>query len=465
MDIGLDDVGSGAADGAQVSDGIAPTSTVVVVHLPCRWVAAALSGQNPLPANKSSSVDESSLWKQKWSGMRLVDTVVLDGSGNVDSWIFTTKSGCVTSRKKVHDRVKIAERFERFALANPSNKEAYVALASNYHGQEPGERVALDKAAFQEAMLGSKVPQELLGSTLQCYLRPQKGSNSFLRACYRGPDQPSSVVRISPLYRLPKKAATVAPEGITPTTEAPILDDSPEAAKLQNNLERVVASLVEFLELRLPEGKKGQTIRTCQADLIIDDNGDFWLVSIPSVAVTAPGEAGNDPHVASITKSPPKELQDNTIGEDTDEASARMPLIATNSQVAPVNGGGSPLGSARQSRAAGSASQPNGLSVNSRPVHQSREDGVLPAEVLPSISTMLGARSSPGDHSSRAGGKQVQPEPIFDRKGGVYVANVHASALRGLCSWREVRQKVFCCWALSSDGAALCAHASSTYRL
>lgn len=452
--------------------------------LPARWIAAALSGQGSSPAIKSSTnssvADTSSTGKRKWAGMRLVDTVLLDSAGNVESWVFTAKTGQVTSKKRAQDRTKIAERFERFALANPRNTERLVALlvsTSPSGGKQSKERVVLDETALREALLlgsSQQVPSELKGASLQCYLRPQNGLNSFLRACYyhQRTDTPCcSLSRVSPLYRLPGSEGGLAVgEGIeTPSSEALILGNDAESTRLRTETERALTSLVAFLEQRLVcEGSEDQhqTILECKAEFVIDDNGELWLTSLPSVTV-APGlERELKPptptvfttEVAASTASGETKLsrEGEKGGDDSGSAdkaesgsSVRMPSLLgvtanTPQATAPLDGSGStPVGSARrQPTSARSDSQSDRSSSTAADdlVRQQLEgptEGELPA--IPS--TMLGARSSPGDHNSSSGGTQGQQgdTPIFEKKGGVYVANVHASALRGLCCWREVR--------------------------
>ena len=454
--------------------------------LPSKWIAAALSGQGSTASNRSSIVSDTSntsaLSTKKWEGMRLVDIVMLDGAGDVENWVFTAKTGHVTSKKKkAQDRTKVAERFERFALANPRNTERFVALLDRTC--PPGqnrvkERIVLDETTLREALLvGSSQPvrPELLGACLQCYLRPQNGSNSFLRGCYyhRSGSLPYySLSRVSPLYRSPGSELHFRPDGDVSmaSSEVPIVDDDPESRRLREETERALASLVSFLQPQLVSGaSKGahdQKIAECKADFVIDDNGELWLISLPSVAV-APAPEGSDtiatPPIPA-TESPilaasgeTKLLReregsgDNSINGGKTGSSAHMPPLlvgtTTHPQVAaPLDGSDStPLGSARLPKSARS----DGLASNTPPttvsgsVHQQLErplEGELPA--IPS--TMLGARGSPGDHNSSSRGKHGQRgnPPVFEKKGGVYVASTHASALRGLCCWREVRLAV-----------------------
>lgn len=459
---------SNSGDGASSTD-----------PLPARWIAAALSGQGPPSSTKtstnSSNAESSSAGKDKWEGMRLVDTVLLDSAGNVEIWVFTAKTGHVTSKKRAQDRTKIAERFERFALANPRNTERFVALldcAGSPGESSTKERIVLHEKALREALLvGSsrQVPSELKGARLQCYLRPQNGSNSFLRACYhrRGTNPPYfSLFKVSPLYRLPgSKGRLTGGDGVeTPSSEEPISDSGLESTRLRSETERALSSLVDFLELRLvSEGNdegQDQTILECKAEFVIDDNGELWLTSLPTVMVAA--EPGREIKAPAEVAGPAAPDDDNISreGEKGDDdsgsgdkaqpgSSAHMPPllggIANAPQTAaPLDGSGStPLGSARrQPTSARSDGQPS-RSPPTTADNSARQPlgGSLEGE-LPAIpSTMLGARSSPGDHNSISTGNHGQQgdTPIFEKKTGVYVANVHASALRGLCCWREVR--------------------------
>lgn len=447
--------------------------------LPSRWVAAALSGQKS-SSIRNTDAEASSLWKKKWVGMRLVDTVKLDASGEVESWVFTAKTGHVTSKKRAQGRAKIAERFDSFALANPRNTERFVALLTCTRprvGEYPEERVVLDQTALQEAILlagsSQEMPQELLGATLQCYLRPQNGSNSFLRACYhcQGEGPPSySLHRVSPLYRVPDsvdRLAAAEDVGV-PRSESVVEGDDPESARLRSETEGALGSLVAFLTARLvcEVGNEGQQqkILTCKADFVVDDNGELWLTSLPYVTVPAtPGVGPSNPSILSSelstfpssdnTTHSREERQSGIDGDKGDGVGVSSPtpvhmppLLGNTPNVpqiaAPLDGSGStPLGSARRQP---TSARSNGQSIAedaSVRKQLANNEGSLMTGELPAIpSTMLGPRSASGDHNSRSRGKEGEGEraPIFEKKGGVYVANVHSSALRGLCCWREV---------------------------
>lgn len=448
--------------------------------LPSRWVAAALSGQKS-SSIRNANAEASSLWKKKWAGMRLVDTVKLDDSGEVESWVFTAKTGHVTSKKRAQGRAKIAQRFDSFALANPRNTERFVALLTPTRprvGEYPEERVVLDQQALREAILlagsSQEMPQEVLGAALQCYLRPQNGSNSFLRACYhcQGEESPPSysLHRVSPLYRVPDSVDRLAAaEGVAvPRSESVVEGDDPESVRLRSETEGALGSLVSFLTTRLAceVGNEGQQqkVLTCKADFVVDDNGELWLTSLPSVTVpSTPGIGPSNPAILSSEPSTFPSSDDTSHSRDerqggiddgkgggvgvSSPSSVHMPPLLGNTPVvpqiaAPLDGSGStPLGSARrQPTSATSNGQSIAEDASIRKQLANNEGSSMTGE-LPAIpSTMLGPRSASGDHNSRSKGEEGEGEraPIIEKKGGVYVANVHSGALRGLCCWREV---------------------------
>lgn len=435
-----------------------------VVELDGRWIAASLSGHLSPPNNKDTAIsaavdgDESaSLSRQKWSGMRLVDTVVLDESGEVESWVFTAKTGQIATKKKSQDRTKIVERFKRFALANSNNKEGYVALVSNssHEHTQPAERTVMDGEALEEAMVNSeKVPPELLGTTLQCYLRPQHGSNSFLRVRYRAAEKSVSLMKVSPLFQWTKTTTdSLVNKVASSETESQMFEDgSPDIDRLQHGTKAVLSSLVAFLEPRLRErGAAPTTICGCDADFVLDDNRELWLISLPTVTVTPGGVIGSRELRAHCTPSAasgkPGQHASDDDGMDTTEAilitTPYMPplraSVADASHSAPANGGGTLLTIGREI-SLGSSSAPTLQTVDTdKQGHKAEGDGkpLLTSQVaLPEIPTMLGARSTPGEH--KCGSRQGKVAPIIQKTGGVYIANVHASALRGLCCWREV---------------------------
>lgn len=449
---------------------------LIASEVPSGWIAKALSGGLPVDKDRvcSRPVDspgDNSLESQKWSGMRLVDTVMLDGSGAVESWVLTAKSGHVTRKKRAHDRSEIVDRFARFALANPRNSEGYVALACNRSNCEPGERLVFDKKTFEEAMRSeSQFPRELLGATLQCYLRPQRGTNSYLRGSYcPGRDQPFSLMEISPLYETLSESNCRNAEGGGSTTRTSIAidDNTPEGTKLRGETQQVLASLAAFLDPRLSDvgtDARGFAIHQCHVDFIVDDNGELWLTSLPSVTLLT-----DKAHDKPAGYNAPAVQRVASISLNTTTEAARLtympPLEASSvpSLVAPAEGGSNSFRSAHSTSKVSSrrlASSPSDEQTSGR--RQTKEQIVSQVHGLPAISTMLGPRSSSGDHKEAgAQDQEGTTPPIFEHKDGVYLASVHASTLRGLCCWREVRQALLKQILLGSPSKTLCPHTAS----
>jgi len=204
-----------------------------------------------------------------------------------------------------------------------------------------------------------------------------------------------------------------------------------------------LSSLVAFLEPRLhAEGSDAgpnQSILECNAEFVIDDNGELWLTSLPSVTVAPPGPVrGVEAPDELATSVAPDEDQTPAEGErgDDDSGSSGKAGPGPSVHMPPLLVGTTANAPQTAAPLDGSGSTPLDTSLR-------QQLGRPPEGELPTIpSTMLGARSSPGDHNSSSRGKLGQPgdlSAIFEKKGGVYVANLHASALRGLCCWREVR--------------------------
>lgn len=444
-----------------------------VLAVDWRLIAASLSGcgffmnntdTHSLDLNKDG--ESSSLFKQKWSGMRLVDTVVLDDAGEVESWIFTAKTGEITAKKKFQDRAKVVERFTRFALANSSNTEGYVALVSSSsirRQAHPGERTVVDRIALEEAMIGSEaVPPGFVGRTLQCYLRPQHGANSFLRGRVRAGDKSFSLMSLSPLFQRAPTASGCLVESNTPaeTDSRRVEERDLGADGLHDQIKSALTSLAAFLEPRLCEaGADPTAIWDCEADFIVDDNGELWLTSLPNVTVSpkAAARVVESDTLALGTQSSINSAFPDRIGQrESDEDGAdtvhrtlktkqHMPplttAVADAADAAPTDGAATPLGTART----GTSEPSTALAVQILATDGRGESSTANSKslkvsqvVLPEIPTMLGARSNRGEHN-RSGDADERATPIIQKSGGVYLANVHASALRGLCCWREVR--------------------------
>lgn len=148
----------------------------------------------PLLATEIEPTSESP--KGRRCAIKLLDTAFLSlsmSSGrpskmvNVDSWLYTSKKGEMTKKKRDHLNLnKVYERFTRFALANPDNasSQKFVAVV---HPRGDGPRRIMDHSQLQSAAESNETEgAPLLAdcSALQCYLRPEKGKDELHRVTF-----------------------------------------------------------------------------------------------------------------------------------------------------------------------------------------------------------------------------------------------------------------------------------------
>lgn len=88
-----------------------------------------------------SSLCSSSSDKQKKCFIRVLDTIFFEANKEKSPaasllWYFTTKSGSVAKKKEEnsYDVNSIPDRFSRFALANPNNKENIIGTFFHSNG-------------------------------------------------------------------------------------------------------------------------------------------------------------------------------------------------------------------------------------------------------------------------------------------------------------------------------------------
>ncbi|CAM9159969.1 unnamed protein product, partial [Choristocarpus tenellus] len=379
-----------------------------------KWVTHVLAG------GENCGKGQDSTWR--WSGMRLVDTVVLDESGKIESWIFTSKSGLVTSKRKAQNVVKMVERFATFALANPNNQEGYVALVDSPFRKSLEERIALDRMGVEAALLGPSMAPVLIGAVLQCFLRPRNGSNSYIRGVYTGCDQMAAITCVSPLYR------NESEDGL-PTTESQLGSDS-EALWLRKEVEESIFNLVNFFQRSLSLQEE-EVVTRCEIEFILDDNKELWLLSIPSVLSVraSPPTGENEQNRVSDRSDRNNPNGDVNGGKTPTTTASTMPTLG--SLHAPLEGGDTPLGNWRvEHPRRGKTLASTAWSEHGEVQHKS-ESSALPRLGL--------VKFSEGVHLPclDVSGK---PPPI-QCKGGIYVSRVQLCDLKGLGSWRKVYMK------------------------
>ncbi|CAM9580288.1 unnamed protein product, partial [Phaeothamnion confervicola] len=370
-----------------------------------------------------------------WTGACIVDSVFRSASGEVQFWLFTTKSGQISS-KRVAKAAKVADRFSRFALANPKNADGFVALRVPTRVDEPYEALKVDELeqALLEASATSPPP------TLQCFLRPRRGDNAFLRASYHR-DSGVSVCRVSPLYRERLSTGQSVADGSgldraadETQSEAPTGDDD-DSKRIAAEATAATLSLVQYLEASL-DGEDGDAIiaasggggggggggsggtkrriASCTAEFLVDDNAELWLMCVPR------GRLLNAPS--------------RTVGDgDSSAAGVAAPAEAEGAgNEAPLNGGGR---NEMPANGPDAVMAPDcGQSDWRRPTEATRPPE--PAAAAPTGSPP--AEAPPWLPNAPARGTATSVlVPLFRRVKGKYVATVSAASLPGLAAWSD----------------------------
>lgn len=411
------------------------------VELDWRYVATLLSGQQLSTSHSLTHVPDrarrSAQLSRKCPSIRIVDIVVLNDKGEVDSWIFTSKSGHIASKKKVQDQTKIVERFAQFALSNPHNTERYVALVRNERDQQKGWGTVFDQAALEEAISTSGSLPELKGTTLHCYLRPQNGSNCFLRGCYNTGDLSVSLESPGPLFGSAKKS----PRPPFQVSSAKVqLDQLPEKARLQQEAGTVLVAITDYIQANLSSANC--RVRCCDADFVLDDNGELWFLSLPRLTVATSRDVDNElrscletTSVSSLAPAEDEVLQGAPEFQALmSTATPRVPVVTplpNATQIAPVEGGRLSFegGCNKQDSVDHSLATSPEKCATKIDAERPPKSGALP--------NILSSTSAPGERKSTYDDDD-RKTAVIEKKNGVYVSNVHASALRGLCSWQEV---------------------------
>jgi hypothetical protein len=205
----------------------------------------------------------------KWIGLRVIDTVFLNASCKVERWIFTAKTGQAAAKKRGEGLDKLAERFSRFALANPHNQEQLVALITLANATE--KRVAVTAAALNTLLLApAGANATLAGSWLQCFLRPRGGVNTYLSSVWHGPGTAVTVSQVMPLY-------TAHSVGQSADTSVPAASSAADLASLQTDVAKHTEELAAFLSSAV---SPGHALQSFAAEFILDDNSDLWLSAV-----------------------------------------------------------------------------------------------------------------------------------------------------------------------------------------
>jgi len=202
--------------------------------------------------------------KQNKCFVRLLDTIFFDFTKENEPtllWYFTTKSGSISKKKDDSLSLKgIPERFSRFALANPNNKEEFVGTL--YHGIS-GYRQFMKMPGLEELLSNNLAALNQKSSYLQVYLRPFKGREELLTVNISTDDASTPTVS----YRM-----------------SPMLGDSSTSYQITNE-SSIVKQAQGFLNEFVSYVRKNQRkdVTNMSMEFIVDDNEHVWLSKISSL--------------------------------------------------------------------------------------------------------------------------------------------------------------------------------------
>jgi hypothetical protein len=228
----------------------------------------------------------------KWIGLRVIDTVFLNASCKVQRWIFTAKTGQAAAKKRGEGLDKLAERFSRFALANPHNQEQLVALITLANATE--KRVAVTAAALNTLLLApAGADATLAGSWLQCFLRPRGGVNTYLSSVWHGPGTAVTMSQVMPLY-------TAHSVGQSADTSVPAASSAADLVSLQTDVTKHTEELAAFLSAAVGPG---HALQSFTAEFILDDNSELWLSAVQNTVTlqTEPAAAAQSTAASNTT--------------------------------------------------------------------------------------------------------------------------------------------------------------------
>ena len=329
--------------------------------------------------------------KSRKCPLRLLDTIFLD-EALAPAWYFTTKAGVVSRKKGDNSHISnVADRFRRFALANPSNTEGYVGVLVD---GASGRRRELSDEALR-TLLDGQEPDALKLLTrpgsqhyLQVYLRPKQGVARFLS------------VRYAPVESEP---VTFSERSMRDGSTSSSDDSDFTRGQVQGFSGEVIDYLRDAANL---------TVEGMTMDFVIDDNEHAWLSGVSSLGVSSIGDDGsNQGGPAKSPRSPRSLPQLKKVPPNMEQQQQQQQQIASS---------GDAKTSATEAASSSSSSGGGGLSSRSgsasRPAPAGRNGGA----VTQSMETLGGLGSG---------------SELISKEGGVYRASLGPDELPGLRAW------------------------------
>lgn len=198
---------------------------------------------------------------------RLLDSVFFVNSTSVH-WFFTTKNGLIAKKKPTDNPIdQILDRFNKFAMANPQNKQGYIGqiVESN------GKRLLLGANELRETLMNGIDYLSENKSCVQVYLRPRNGRDvSYI--CSVSNSRVQSILGVG---------ADGSQVDVMTSQDAVL-------ASAKSQILEFISSLIQLFQY------DNKIIENGSFHFIIDDNGHVWLSEIsPMSTLSQSSEVAN----------------------------------------------------------------------------------------------------------------------------------------------------------------------------
>ena len=194
--------------------------------------------------------------------IRLLDTLFVPNDTSAPQWYFTTKSGSISRKKGEKAALSgVFDRFSKFALANPNNKERTIGVF--VHGN--GYRQQLSESSLAEIVDQNSSVLMQPGSHLQVFLRPCQGRQEMVTVSVKQTQEEGKVTYDFDYFL----SANMGKTKIPLTNE---------------KVKEQVRSFAKELLVHAQECRQ-MTATSMTIDFVMDDNEHVWLSNVQNCAV------------------------------------------------------------------------------------------------------------------------------------------------------------------------------------
>jgi len=266
--------------------------------------------------------------------IKILDTAFISPSSSptagrnsvkVDSWLYTSKKGEVTKKKRDNLTLqKVFERFARFALANPSNNNG-AKLVTVAFPRGGGAKRILDYGRMQEIVESNVAEGEvdLVDiSAIRCFLRPFEGRDELWRVRYDTDNNSQVKVEVKCVEGWLRDGV-----GVEKDVKDNYMNDD-----VTGEITSLTNSIVEHVELAHAKLRKTKgSVKSMVCDFVLDDNRHLWLSSvedtvIASTSLEIENDSPNTSHPRPIPEASKRPSLPSIDAADVSQVSQQQPM-------------------------------------------------------------------------------------------------------------------------------------------